>query len=107
MLDSMRHWRPTQVQAMLLQLARRPEGVTTLQAGVAIHTRRKSLGTGHCGYGAKTGSRPRSKACCAYAASDGYASLKRLWDRGLVEQRAYRGPYFAVVNEITVFDLND
>ena len=97
---SMKHWKPTGVQAMLLQLARRPQGVTTVQAGVAIHTRRKSLGTGHCGVGAKSyGPKPRSKACCAYAASDGYASLKRLWDRGLVEQRVYRGPYFAVIND--------
>ena len=98
--ESLSHWKPTGVQAMLLQLARRPEGVTTLQAGVAIHTRRRSLGTGHCGVGAKSyGSKPRSKSCCLYAASDGYASLRRLWERGLVQQRVYRGPYYAVIND--------
>ena len=97
---SMAVWHPTGVQRMLLSLARRPEGVTTLQAGVAIHARRKSLGTGGCGFGAKShGLKPRSKACCLYASSDGYAALARLWERGLVEQRVHRGPYHAVLND--------
>ena len=103
---SLSHWHPTGVQRMLLALARRPEGVTALQAGIAIHARRKSLGTGGCGFGAKSmGSKTfgkkgmRTKACCLYASSDGSASLMRLADRGLVEQRKPRGPYFAVQND--------
>lgn len=96
---SMAAWHPTSAQKLVLSLAKRPEGVTALQAGVALHTRRKSLGTGSCGVGAKShGLRPRSKGCCLYASSDGYACLKRLWDRGVVEQRKPRGPYFAVTD---------
>jgi hypothetical protein len=50
--------------------------------------------------GAKTyGPKPRSKGCCLYASSDGYDCLKRLWKRGVVEQRTFRGPYFAVVTD--------
>ena len=91
---SLSHWKPTGVQMMLLALARRPEGVTALQAGVAIHARRRSLGTGSCGqWPTKRG------GCCRWASTDGSASLKRLWERGLVEQRKPRGPYFAVLND--------
>lgn len=97
---SMSHWHPTGVQNLLLRLARRPEGVTALQAGVAIHTRRKSLGTGGCGFGAKADRLKREpKGCCAYAASDGSASLKRLVERGLLVQRRPRGPYFAIITD--------
>jgi hypothetical protein len=96
---SMSHWHPTQTQGLLLRLAKRPEGVTALQAGVALHTRRKSLGTGRCGFGAKGSGPTKRGGCCPYASSDGYAALLRLWKRGLVEQRTHRGPYFAVINE--------
>lgn len=95
---SMSHWTPTHAQGMLLRLARRPEGVTALQAGIALHARRKSLGTGGCGYGAR-GYGPTKRGCCAYAASDGSACLKRLVERGVVSQRRPRGPYFAVIND--------
>lgn len=95
---SMSRWHPSHAQGMLLALARRPEGVTALQAGIAMHTRRKSLGLGRCGWGAK-GYGPTKRGCCHYAASDGSAALKRLAERGVVAQRRPRGPYFAVVNE--------
>jgi hypothetical protein len=93
------HWHPTGVQILLLRLARRPEGVTALQAGIALHTRRKALGTGGCGWGAKADAVLKPRGCCAYAPSDGSASLKRLQQRGVVEQRRPRGPYFAVLND--------
>lgn len=96
---SMASWHPTAAQRLVLSLARRPEGVTTLQAGVALHTRRKSLGTGGCWSGPRPYVSKRGKGCCRLAASDGYACLKRLWARGVVEQRTYRGPYFAVNND--------
>jgi hypothetical protein len=93
-------WHPTPAQRAVLGLAKRPEGVTPLQAGIALHALRRSAGTGSCGHGAKTyGAKPRSKGCCLYASSDGYDCLKRLWERGVVEQRTYRGPYFAVPND--------
>jgi hypothetical protein len=91
---SMSHWHPTQCQGAVLALARRPEGVTALQAGLLIHTRRLSLGIGSCGR-APT----RRGGCCKWASSDGSACLKRLAERGVVEQRRPRGPYFAVVND--------
>lgn len=94
---SMSRWHPTHAQGALLALARRPEGVTALQAGIVLHTRRKSLGTGSCGIGARTGRNTRG--CCPYAASDGSAALKRLVARGVVVQRWPRGPYFAVLND--------
>lgn len=95
---SMSHWHPTGAQGLLLRLAKRPEGVTALQAGIALHTRRKSLGTGRCGYGAK-GVGPTKRGCCPYAASDGSAALKRLVERGVVSQRRPRGPYYAIIND--------
>jgi hypothetical protein len=98
--ESHASWHPTPAQRAVLGLAKRPEGVTTLQAGVALHALRRSAGTGSCGVGAKTyGPKPRSKGCCLYASSDGYDCLKRLWKRGVVEQRTFRGPYFAVVTD--------
>lgn len=92
-------WHPRETQKLLLRLARRPEGVTALQAGVALHTMRKSYGTGTCGFGAKGAGPTKRGGCCPYASSDGYAALARLWERGVVEQRKPRGPYFAVVGD--------
>jgi hypothetical protein len=98
---SMASWQPTHAQRAVLGLAKRPEGVTALRAGVALHALRKAFGTGGCGYGAKYDEflpvKRRSKACCLYASSDGSACLKRLVARGVVEQRKPRGPYFAVI----------
>jgi hypothetical protein len=97
---SMASWQPTHAQRAVLGLAKRPEGVTALKAGVALHALRKAFGTGGCGSGARDwrgrGQR-QSKACCLYASSDGSACLKRLVARGVVEQRKPRGPYFAVI----------
>lgn len=95
---SMSRWHPTQAQSLLLRLARREEGVTALQAGVVLHGRRRSLGIGTCGAGAR-GYGPTRKGCCPYASSDGWDALKRLKQRGVVEQRQPRGPYFAIVND--------
>lgn len=100
--ESMSFWHPRETQKLVLRLARRPIGVTPLQAGTALHAARRSSGMGSCGirrniygetvfYG--------GKGCCCEASSDGSASLKRLQARGLVEQRKPRGPYFAVLND--------
>jgi hypothetical protein len=92
-------------QRAVLDLARRTEGVRAVEAGMVLHDLRNG-GRG-CrpnprGYpvaplpasnAADRWTGTRSVACCPWASSDGSELLKRLRDRGLVEQRATRGPW--------------
>jgi hypothetical protein len=97
---SMSYWHPRETQRLLLRLARRPEGVTALQAGNALHAARMSLTHRPCtAHGAKGFGPTKRGGCCPYASSDGSAALKRLAERGVVTQRRPRGPYFAVLND--------
>lgn len=73
--------RRTVNQAMILQALRLYGEIRSVQAGVIVHYNR-----GHCGFGARGGrvSNPKAIGCCAYAAIDGLACLKRMAERGLV-----------------------
>jgi hypothetical protein len=62
--------------------------IRPVEAGVIVHAHR---GTGCCGFGAAADRyKGGGKACCGYASSDGSAALKRLRERGLVQQRQDR-----------------
>lgn len=87
-------------QKEILRLAGEPAGVTPSVAGRILHSYR---GGGH---GCRPGRKPASQAatdwrgtgdaCCPWMSSDGWDVLKRLRDRGVVEQRPdERGaPYY-------------
>lgn len=97
----------SRTQYAVLELARRPDGVTPSEAGFALHARR-NLGAG-CRPGMKApsarapaGAPPETqRRCCPWMSSDGVDVLKRLRARGLVHQPEPRGPYFAHGKELT------
>lgn len=70
-------------RAVLLELIRQP-GLRAVDAGVIVHRLRGGCPAAGARYTGWTGK--RSRGCCPYASSDGYAVLVRLELRTLAER---------------------
>lgn len=88
-LPTRRPQRLTAVQRSIMRWARANGAIRSVEAGRVVHHHR-----GHCGHGSHdlTGTRP-AIGCCGYAPIDGRMAIRRLEDRGLLENAGKPGLY--------------
>lgn len=79
-------------QRAILRVIEENGSIRAVEAGVIIHAHRNRGCWRKKNEPSATGDRHKGggKGCCAFASTDGSMALKRLRDRGLVEQRADR-----------------
>jgi hypothetical protein len=99
-------------QRAILELAKRPQGVRPVEAGLIVHAERPACAevqrgerapgdVGKAPSAAGTRFKGKGKSCCAWTSSDGVEACKRLVKRGLLTRRAgkWGGTYHAIVEQ--------